>query len=40
MGYWAEKYDIYPVEQVDITLQVSISLYFVVFAEDYWPDVC
>ena len=39
MGYWAEQYDIYPPcyppEQVDISLQVFISLYFVVFADEY-----
>jgi hypothetical protein len=40
MGYWAEQYDIYPPEQVNITLQASISHYLVIFVDGYWLDVC
>jgi hypothetical protein len=40
MGYWAEQYNIYPPEQVNIALYVSIFYYFDSFhyfpVDDYW----
>ena len=44
MGYWAEQYDIYPPEQVNITLWVisfhPIGDFHHSLVDDYWSFVC